>query len=56
MGQPGFFDLNGRYVSLSKCGDPLEMLARESPWESFRPTLKKALKKPRKSNAGRKAF
>lgn len=56
MGQPGFFDLDERYESLSKCGDSLEVLSREIPWESFRPTLRKALKKPRKSNAGRKAF
>ncbi|MHB1390127.1 MAG: IS5 family transposase [Thermoleophilia bacterium] len=56
MGQPGFFDLDERYESLSKCGDPLEMLAKEIPWESFRSTLRKALKKPRKSSAGRKAF
>lgn len=56
MGQPGFFDLDERYESLSRCGDPLEVMAREIPWESFRPVLKKALKKPRKSSAGRKAF
>ena len=56
MGQPGFFDLDERYQSLSKCGDPLEVLAREIPWESFRYPIRKALKKPKKSNAGRKAF
>lgn len=56
MGQPGFFDLDVRYESLSKCGDPLEVLNREIPWESFRYPIKKALKKPRKSKAGRKAF
>ena len=56
MGQPGFFDLDERYESLSKCGDPLEVLAKEIPWESFRYPIKKALKKPRKSSAGRKAF
>ncbi len=56
MGQPGFFDLDERYASLSRCGDPLEVLAKEIPWENFRYPLKKALKKPRKSNAGRKAF
>jgi len=56
MGQPGFFDLDERYQSLSRCGDPLEVLATEIPWESFRPILRKALKKPRKSSAGRKAF
>lgn len=56
MGQPGFFDLDERYQSLSKCGDPLEVLNREIPWESFRYPIKKALTKPRKSSAGRKAF
>ncbi|MHB8169003.1 MAG: hypothetical protein ACYDET_05060 [Thermoleophilia bacterium] len=56
MGQPGFFDLDERYVSLSKCGDPLEVLGRAIPWESFRYPIRKALRKPRKSNAGRKAF
>ncbi len=56
MGQPGFFDLDERYESLSRCGDPLEVLAKEIPWESFRYPIKKALTKPRKSSAGRKAF
>ncbi len=56
MSQPGFFDLDERYESLSKCGDPLEVLAKEIPWESFRYPLKKALRKPKKSKAGRKAF
>ena len=54
--QPGFFDLDERYQSLSKCGDPLEVLDKEIPWQSFRSTLKKAFKKPRKSSAGRKAL
>ena len=56
MSQPGFFDLDERYQSLSRCGDPLEVLSREIPWESFRYLVKKALVKPRKSSAGRKAF
>ena len=56
MGQAGFFDLDDRYESLSKCGDPLEVLNREIPWENFYYPIKKALKKPRKSAAGRKAF
>ena len=56
MGQPGFFDLCERYQSISKCGDPLEVLNREVPFESFGPDLKKAFKKTKKSNAGRKAF
>ena len=56
MSQPGFFDLDERYESLSKCGDPLEVLAREIPWENFRYPIKKALRKPKKSKVGRKAF
>ena len=56
MGQSGFFDLDERYQSLSKCGDPLKVLGKEIPWESFRYSIKKALKKPRKSSDGRKAF
>lgn len=32
MSQSGFFDLDERYESLSKCGDPLEVLAREIPF------------------------
>jgi len=56
MGQTGFFDLDDRYETLSKCGDPLEVLGREIPWESFRYPIKKALTKPKKSSAGRKAF
>ncbi len=46
MGQPGFFDLDERYESLSRCGDPLEVLGREIPWESFRYPIKKALTNP----------
>ena len=56
MGQPGFFDLDERYESLSRCGDPLEVLDRLIPWESFRYPIKKALIKPRKSAPGRKSF
>ena len=56
MSQPGFFDLDERYQSLSRCGDPLEVLSREIPWESFRYLVKKAIRKPKKSNAVRKAF
>lgn len=56
MGQTGFFDLDERYESLSRCGDPLEILLKVIPWESFRYPIKKALTKPRKSSAGRKAF
>ena len=56
MAQPGFFDLDNRYESLSHLGDPLEVLDRAIPWETFRPVLNKALHKFKKSNAGRKPY
>jgi transposase, IS5 family len=56
MMQSGFFDLQDRYQKLSELGDPLEVINRVVKWEVFRPILKKALKKSRKSNAGRKPF
>jgi IS5 family transposase len=56
MKQPGFFDLDERYESLSKQGDPLEVIETSIPWSTFRPILKKLQKKERKSNAGRKAY
>ena len=56
MAQPGLFDLDNRLESLSRLGDPLEILNQTIPWGSFRPTLTKSLKKDRKSNAGRKPF
>lgn len=56
MAQPGFFDLDNRYESISKLGDPLEVLDRAIPWETFRPVLNKVLRKFKKSNAGRKPY
>jgi IS5 family transposase len=56
MSQPGFFDLDQRYTQLSAHGDPLEILATAIPWESFRPVLQRALRKERKSAAGRKPY
>lgn len=56
MGQLGFFDVEDRLDSISQCGDPLERLDARIDWNVFRPLLKKALKKTRKSNAGRPAF
>ena len=56
MTQPGFFDLDNRYESISKLGDPLEVLDHAIPWETFRPVLSKALRKLKKSNAGRKPY
>jgi transposase, IS5 family len=54
MSQPGFFDLDNRYESISKLGDRLEALDYAIPWETFRPVLSKALRKFKKFNAGRK--
>ena len=56
MTQPGFFDLDNRYESISKLGDPLEVLDHAIPWETFRPVLSKALHKFKKNNAGRKPY
>ena len=56
MFQPGFFDLDNRYGSISNLGDPLEVLDQAILWETFRPVLSKALRKFKKSNAGRKPY
>jgi transposase, IS5 family len=56
MAQPGFFDLDNRYESISKLGDPLEVNDQVIPWETFRPVLNKALRKFKKNNAGRKPY
>ena len=54
--QPGFFDLEERYEALSQAGDPLVKLNDLIPWEEFRFSLKRALAKKRKSNAGRQPY
>src|SRR5665647_1712632 len=52
MGQFGFFDADKRLAVISAKGDPLEMIDRVVPFESFRAaTLTPASEK--KSNAGR---
>lgn len=52
--QSSFFDLDNRYVQLSKLRDPLIELNRVIDWELFRSTLSTKAEKPRKSAAGRK--
>ena len=52
--QNSLFDLENRYASLSKTGDPLERLNAIIDWEIFRPILERMDKKERRSNAGRK--
>lgn len=56
MGQLGYFDLENRLDQLSQQGDPLEKLNELIAWNNFRPILRKALQKTRKSAAGRKPF
>lgn len=56
MGQMGFFDLGDRYAGLDTFGDPLVLLKKIIPWETFRPELKAVWRmapEERKSNAGR---
>lgn len=52
--QNSFFDLENRFASLSKAGDPLERLNAVIDWEIFRPILERIDVKERKSKAGRK--
>src|ERR1700691_418998 len=57
MGQFGFFDANRRLAAISAKGDPLEMIARVVPFESFRAEIEAAVLTPvseKKSSAGRK--
>lgn len=55
-GQLGFFDLTVRYEGLSQKGDPLEHLAGQVPWEAFRPTLLKGLRRSKRRKGGRPPF
>jgi transposase, IS5 family len=57
MGQFGFFDADRRLAALSAKGDPLEMIARVVPFDSFRAEIEAAVLTPadeKKSKAGRK--
>lgn len=53
MGQIGLFDNDNILEALSKHGDPLEKLNDSVDWKIFRIPLLKALRKDRRSNAGR---
>jgi IS5 family transposase len=58
MGQFGFFDADERLAALSAKGDPLEMLDRVVPFESFRSEIEAAVLTPakeKKSPVGRVA-
>jgi hypothetical protein len=57
MGQFGFFDADRRLAAITAKGDPLEMIARVVPFESFRAEIEAAVLRPaseKKSPAGRK--
>jgi IS5 family transposase len=57
MGQLGFFDADKRLAALSAKGDPLEVIDRLVPWESFRADIEAVVRTSdelRKSSAGRK--
>lgn len=54
--QPGFFDLQNRYESLSSEGDPLEKLDKVVDWKVFLPLINRAFERERKSEAGRKPY
>jgi transposase len=55
-GQPGFFDLDERYVALSAAGDPLERLAAVVDFELFRPELDAALDRSDRAKGGRPPY
>ena len=55
-GQPGFFDLDERYRSLSAAGDALERLARAVDFELFRPELDAALARSDRAKGGRPPY
>src|ERR1700691_4048335 len=46
MGQFGFFDADRRLAAISAKGDPLEMIARVVPFESFRGEIEAAVLTP----------
>jgi len=57
MGQLGFFDVDVRLAAISAKGDPLEMIDRVVPFESFRVDIEAVVLTPageKKSKAGRK--
>src|ERR1035441_1167651 len=57
MGQLGFFDADKRLEAISAKGDPLEMIDRVVPFDSFRADIEAVVLTPaddKKSSAGRK--
>lgn len=56
MIQPGLFDIENRYESLSKFGDPLEKLKEVVDFEIFRPQLEEGLGFSDRSKGGRPPY
>lgn len=56
QGQAGFWDIDERYARLSEAGDPLEKLNSVVPWDVFRKSLAKALKRSDGAKGGRPPF
>jgi len=54
--QRGFFDVDERYASLSKAGDPLERLSSVIDFEIFRRELDASLRRSDRTKGGRPAF
>jgi IS5 family transposase len=57
MRQLGFFDADKRLAAISAKGDPLEMIDRVVPFESFRADIEAVVLTPaddKKNSAGRK--
>jgi IS5 family transposase len=55
-GQPGFFDVDERYASLSAAGDPLERLAAVIDFELFRGELEAGLDRSDRARGGRPPY
>jgi transposase, IS5 family len=56
VGQPGFFDRDERYASLSAAGDPLARLAMVVDFELLRPELEAALARSDRAKGGRPPY
>jgi transposase, IS5 family len=55
-GQPGLFDVDERYASLSAAGDPLERLLAVVDFELFRGGLDAALDRSDRARGGRPPY
>jgi hypothetical protein len=56
MGQFGFFDADRRLAAITAKGDPLEMIARVVPFESFRAEIEAAVLTPVSEKKSMAAF